>query len=91
MHLYPDIMISLVMNKTNEISLKEAQEPPPLLLGENHGINPVEYALAALNGYLTTSLIYHAAAQGIKIDEVELTLFKDLDLHGFLYSTNSKI
>jgi uncharacterized OsmC-like protein len=79
------------MNKTNEISLKEAQELPPLLLGENHGINPVEYALAALNGYLTTSLIYYAAAHGIKIDEVELTLFKDLDLHGFLYSTNSKI
>jgi uncharacterized OsmC-like protein len=37
-----------------------------------------------LNGCLTTSLIYHAAAQGIKIDEVESTLAGDLDLHGFL-------
>ena len=46
--------------------------------------NPVEYALAALNGCLTTSLIYHAAAQGIKIEEVESILSGDLDLHGFL-------
>jgi uncharacterized OsmC-like protein len=46
--------------------------------------NPVEYALAALNGCLTTSLSYHAAAQGIKIDEVESTLSGDLDLQGFL-------
>jgi uncharacterized OsmC-like protein len=60
------------------------KDEPPVLLGEDHGANPVEYALAALNGCLTTSLIYHAAAQGIKIDEVESTLSGDLDLHGFL-------
>jgi len=40
--------------------------------------------LAALNGCLTTALIYHAAAQGIKIEEVESTLSGDVDLHGFL-------
>jgi len=56
----------------------------PVLLGENHGANPVEYALAALAGCLTTSLIYHAAARGIKIDEVESGYEGDLDLHGFL-------
>jgi uncharacterized OsmC-like protein len=33
---------------------------------------------------LITSLIYHAAAQGIKIDEVETSLSEDLNLHGFL-------
>jgi uncharacterized OsmC-like protein len=33
---------------------------------------------------LITSLIYHAAAQGIKIDEVETSLSGDLNLHGFL-------
>jgi uncharacterized OsmC-like protein len=60
------------------------KDEPPVLLGEDHGANPVEYALAALNGCLTTSLIYHAAAQGIKIDEVESTLSGDVDLHGFL-------
>ena len=35
-------------------------------------------------GCLTTSLVYHAAAKGIKVDEVESTLEGDLDLHGFL-------
>ena len=47
------------------------KDEPPVLLGEDHGANPVEYVFAALDGCLTTSLIYHAAAQGIKIDEVE--------------------
>ena len=57
---------------------------PPVLLGEDKGANPVEYALAALAGCLTTSLVYHAAAKGIKIEEVESRLEGSLDLHGFL-------
>jgi uncharacterized OsmC-like protein len=56
----------------------------PILLGEDTGANPVEYALAALAGCLTTSLVYHAAAQGINIDEVESTYSGNLNLHGFL-------
>jgi len=60
------------------------KDEPPVLLGNDQGANPVEYALAALAGCLTTSLIYHAAAQGVKIDEVESTLKGDLDLQGFL-------
>jgi uncharacterized OsmC-like protein len=60
------------------------KDEPPVLLGTDQGANPVEYALAALNGCLTTSLIYHAAAHGVKIDEVESTLSGDLDLQGFL-------
>jgi uncharacterized OsmC-like protein len=60
------------------------KDEPPALLGEDHGANPVEYVLAALDGCLTTSLIYHAAAQGIKIDEVETSFSGDLNLHGFL-------
>ena len=59
-------------------------DEPPVLLGENHGANAGEYALTALSGCLTTALIYHAAAQGIKIEEVESTLSGDVDLHGFL-------
>ena len=61
----------------------EADEPP-VLLGEDRGANPVEYVLHALAACLTTSLVYHAAAQGIQIDEVESRLEGDLDLHGFL-------
>ena len=53
-------------------------------MGNDQGANPVEYALAALAGCLTTSLIYHAAARGIEIEEVESTLKGDLDLQGFL-------
>ena len=60
------------------------KDEPPVLLGEDHGANPVEYVFAALDGCLTTSLIYHAAAQGIKIEEVETSFSGDLDLHGFL-------
>ncbi|NIQ39700.1 MAG: OsmC family peroxiredoxin [Proteobacteria bacterium] len=60
------------------------EDEPPILLGEDHGANPVEYALTALAGCLTTSLVYHAAARGIKIDEVESKLEGDLDLRGFL-------
>ena len=60
------------------------KDEPPVLLGNDQGANPVEYALAALNGCLTTTLIYHAAAQGIKIDEVESTLSGDLDIQGLL-------
>lgn len=60
------------------------KDEPPVLLGRDHGANPVEYALAALNGCLTTTLVYHAAAQGIKIEEVESTSCGDLDIQGLL-------
>jgi len=33
---------------------------------------------------LTTTLIYHAAAQGVVIDEVESLLSDDIDLQGYL-------
>jgi uncharacterized OsmC-like protein len=59
-------------------------DEPPVLLGEDQGANPVEYVLTALAGCLTTSLVYHAAVNGIKIDEVESSLEGDLDLPGFL-------
>jgi uncharacterized OsmC-like protein len=59
-------------------------DEPAVLLGDDRGANPVEFVLHALAGCLTTSLVYHAAAQGIKIDEVESSLEGDLDLHGFL-------
>ena len=55
-----------------------------MLLGEDHGANPVEYVLHALAACLTTSLVYHAAARGIRIESVESELEGDLDLRGFL-------
>jgi uncharacterized OsmC-like protein len=37
-----------------------------------------------LGACLNASFIYHAAAQGVKIDELEFELEGDLDLNGFL-------
>ncbi len=59
-------------------------DEPPVLLGKDQGANPVEYVLHALAACLTTSLVYHAAARGIKVESVESRLEGDLDLRGFL-------
>lgn len=61
----------------------EADEPP-VLLGEDRGANPVEYVLTALAACLTTSMVYHAAVRGIRIEQVRSELEGDLDLRGFL-------
>lgn len=61
----------------------EADEPP-VLLGEDSAANPVEYLLHALAACLTTSMVYHAAARGIYLQEIESWLEGDIDLHGFL-------
>lgn len=59
-------------------------DEPPVLLGKNKGMNPVEYLLVALSGCLTTSMVAHAAAKGIKIKAVESRYEGDIDLRGFL-------
>jgi uncharacterized OsmC-like protein len=59
-------------------------DEPPVLLGEDHGANPAEHVLHALAACLTTSLVYHAAARGIRIDSLESTLEGNLDVQGFL-------
>jgi uncharacterized OsmC-like protein len=61
----------------------EADEPP-VLLGKDIAANPVEHLLHALASCLTTSMVYHAAARGIHIEEAESTLEGDIDLRGFL-------
>ncbi|MGD8334558.1 MAG: OsmC family protein, partial [Desulfobacterales bacterium] len=66
--------------KTFELDCDE----PPVLAGEDLGANPVEHLLNALAGCLTSTLVYHAAIRGIKIDELESELEGDLDLRGFL-------
>jgi uncharacterized OsmC-like protein len=61
----------------------EADEPS-VLLGGDRAANPVEHLLHALASCLTTSMVYHAAAQGIELDEVESSFEGDIDLQGFL-------
>ena len=61
----------------------EADEPD-VLLGTDIAANPVEHLLHALASCVTTSMVYHAAARGIPIKQVESSLEGDLDLRGFL-------
>jgi uncharacterized OsmC-like protein len=57
---------------------------PAILCGRDTGPNPAEYLLAALSACLTTSLVYVAAARGVKLTEVESTLEGDMDVRGAL-------
>jgi uncharacterized OsmC-like protein len=59
-------------------------DEPDVLLGTDQGASPPEQLLHALAGCLTTSLVYWAAAKGIRLDEVETHIEGDLDLRGFL-------
>jgi len=61
----------------------EADEPA-ILLGKDTAANPVEHLLHALASCVTTSMVYHASARGVRIDRIESTFEGDLDLHGFL-------
>lgn len=57
---------------------------PPVLLGNNEGANPVEYLLHALAGCVTTTTVLHAAARGIRIQELSTELDGQMDLQGLL-------
>lgn len=59
-------------------------DEPPVLLSSDKAPNPVEFILHGMAGCITTTLVYHAAARGIEIDEVETSFEGDLDLRGFL-------
>jgi uncharacterized OsmC-like protein len=57
---------------------------PPVLLGNNEGANPVEFLLHALAGCVTTTLVLHAAARGIRLRKVSTELEGDIDVQGLL-------
>ena len=61
----------------------------PILLGRDQGPNAGEYLLQALAACVTSTLVYHAAARGIVIEEVESTVEGDIDLRGFLGTDKS--
>lgn len=55
---------------------------PAVLLGQDTGPNPAELLLSALAACLTTSLVYVAAARGVRLTEVSSTLEGDADVNG---------
>jgi uncharacterized OsmC-like protein len=59
-------------------------DEPVALLGRDQAPNPAEYLLKALAACVTTSMVYHAAARGIEIAEVESTIEGEVDVRGFL-------
>jgi uncharacterized OsmC-like protein len=59
-------------------------DEPTVLLGGDTAPNPAEYLLTALAACVTSSLVYHAAARGIRIEEIESQLEGDIDVRGFL-------
>ena len=57
---------------------------PAILIGTDTGPNPAEALLHALAACLTTSLVYVAAARGVRLTHVESVLEGDMDVQGAL-------
>ena len=55
---------------------------PEILLGTDTGPNPAEFLLHALAACVTTSLVFAAAARGVRLTSVESALEGDLDVRG---------
>jgi len=71
-------------NFEHAVKFELDSDEPAILLGADQGPNPGEYLLHALAACVTSGMVYHAAARGITIDEVESSVDGDVDLRGFL-------
>ncbi len=67
----------------SEAFIVDADEPV-VNSGGDSCPNPMEYVLHSLASCLTSTLVYHAAVQGIEIESVESFLEGDLDVRGML-------
>ncbi|MBI6530068.1 MULTISPECIES: OsmC family protein [Morganellaceae] len=59
-------------------------DEPPGILGADTGMSPTEYILQALAGCYTATLTLMAAEKGIELEGIELDLYFDIDMKGFL-------
>jgi uncharacterized OsmC-like protein len=59
-------------------------DEPAVSGGSDSAPNPMEYVLHSLASCLTTTMIYHAAVQGIEIKSVETSLTGNMDVRGML-------
>ena len=71
-------------NFVHAVKFELDADEPAILLGEDQGPSAGEYLLHALAACVTTAIVYHAAARGIAIEEVESSIEGDVDLRGFL-------
>jgi uncharacterized OsmC-like protein len=58
-------------------------DEPAVLHGGDRGASAGEFVLHALAACVTTSIVYHAAARGIRIEELESRIEGDVDVRGF--------
>ena len=65
----------------SEAFIIDADEPA-VNSGGDSSPNPMEFVLHSLASCLTSTLVYHAAVQGIEIESVESWLEGDLDVRG---------
>jgi len=59
-------------------------DEPEITAGGDSAPNPMEFVLHSLASCLTSSMINHAAVQGIEIESVESSLEGDIDVRGLL-------
>ena len=59
-------------------------DEPEITSGGDSAPNPMEFVLHSLAGCLTSTMVYHAAVQGIEIESVESSLEGDMDVRGML-------
>jgi uncharacterized OsmC-like protein len=59
-------------------------DEPAITAGGDSAPNPMEFVLHSLASCLTSTMIYHAAVQGIEIESVESSLEGDMDVRGML-------
>src|SRR5215471_3027829 len=71
-------------NLEHAVKFELDADEPAILLGQDQGPSAGEYLLHALAACVTTAIVYHAAATGIAIEEVESSVEGDVDLRGFL-------
>jgi uncharacterized OsmC-like protein len=69
---------------SREVPFEVDASEPPVLLGHNEAPNPAEFALHALAGCLTLTIVNVAAARKVTLTEVSSTLEGVLDARGAL-------
>ena len=69
---------------TTQAAVRAARRRACCTRREDQAANPVEHLLNALAACLTTSMVAHAAARGINIQELESEIEGDIDLNGYL-------